>query len=92
VSFETTAGAIAKGISKKLYEQCVAAKVQYANRVESPLSRCVAAEVEDEEATPGFEVIDLNRPLEGSCRLELIMFADKEGKEVFWHSSAHILG
>jgi len=35
---------------------------------------------------------DLNRPLEKDCTLELIKFDSDEGKEVFWHSSAHILG
>lgn len=35
---------------------------------------------------------DLNRPLEESCSLELIDFENDEGKRVFWHSSAHVLG
>ena len=35
---------------------------------------------------------DLERPLEKSCKLELLPFDDPEGKKVFWHSSAHILG
>lgn len=35
---------------------------------------------------------DLDRPLEGDCKLELLDFNDPEGKKVFWHSSAHILG
>lgn len=35
---------------------------------------------------------DLERPLEGDCDLQLINFEDDEGKAVFWHSSAHILG
>ncbi|KAA8910544.1 threonyl-tRNA synthetase-like protein [Sphaerosporella brunnea] len=35
---------------------------------------------------------DLERPLEGSCRLELLDFNHPEGKKVFWHSSAHVLG
>ncbi|KJZ76568.1 Threonine--tRNA ligase [Hirsutella minnesotensis 3608] len=38
------------------------------------------------------ELWDLGRPLEKSCKLELIDFEDIEGKKVFWHSSAHILG
>lgn len=32
------------------------------------------------------------RPLEGNCELKLFKFEDPEGKETFWHSSAHILG
>lgn len=35
---------------------------------------------------------DLVRPLESDCRLELLSFDDDDGKKVFWHSSAHILG
>ncbi|XP_017781081.1 PREDICTED: threonine--tRNA ligase, cytoplasmic isoform X2 [Nicrophorus vespilloides] len=35
---------------------------------------------------------DLDRPLEGDCKLELLKFDDPEAQAVFWHSSAHILG
>ena len=35
---------------------------------------------------------DLDRPLEGDCNIELLNFTCREGKEVFWHSTAHILG
>ncbi|KAJ3971179.1 hypothetical protein EV361DRAFT_991222 [Lentinula raphanica] len=45
------------------------------------------------------ELYDLERPLEKSCKLELLDFEDKEGacqilycQKVFWHSSAHVLG
>lgn len=38
------------------------------------------------------EVWDLERPLEKSCKLELLDFTDAEAKKVYWHSSAHILG
>ncbi|KAJ6463891.1 threonyl-tRNA synthetase [Mycena sanguinolenta] len=38
------------------------------------------------------ELWDLDRPLEGPCKLELLDFEHPEGKKVFWHSSAHILG
>ncbi|CAI4214615.1 unnamed protein product [Parascedosporium putredinis] len=34
---------------------------------------------------------DLERPLEASCKLELLNFDDEQGQMVFWHSSAHIL-
>ncbi|KAI1474003.1 threonyl-tRNA synthetase [Daldinia eschscholtzii] len=40
----------------------------------------------------GEKLWDLERPLEQSCKLELLTFDDPKGKEVFWHSSAHILG
>jgi threonyl-tRNA synthetase len=35
---------------------------------------------------------DLSRPLVGACRLALLTFEDPRGREVFWHSSAHVLG
>jgi threonyl-tRNA synthetase len=38
------------------------------------------------------ELWDLERPLEGPCKLELLDFEHPEGKRVFWHSSAHVLG
>ena len=38
------------------------------------------------------ELWDLDRPLEKSSKLELLDFEHPEGKKVFWHSSAHILG
>uniref|UniRef100_A0A915CFD6 threonine--tRNA ligase n=2 Tax=Parascaris univalens TaxID=6257 RepID=A0A915CFD6_PARUN len=38
------------------------------------------------------EVWDLDRPFEGDATLQLLKFDDEEGKQVFWHSSAHVLG
>jgi len=38
------------------------------------------------------ELWDLERPLEKPCKLELLDFEHPEGKRVFWHSSAHVLG
>ncbi|XP_058074212.1 threonine--tRNA ligase, mitochondrial 1 isoform X1 [Magnolia sinica] len=35
---------------------------------------------------------DMSRPLEGDCELKLFTFDTKEGRDTFWHSSAHILG
>merc|ERR1711971_785397 len=46
---------------------------------------CVVAKVNG-------EVWDLDRPLEGDAKLELVKFEDEEGQAVFWHSSAHVLG
>ena len=45
-----------------------------------------------DKGTPEETLWDLERPLEKSCKLELLPFDDPEGKKVFWHSSAHILG
>lgn len=38
------------------------------------------------------ELYDTTRPLEKDCSLELLDFEHDEGKQVFWHSSAHVLG
>lgn len=38
------------------------------------------------------KVWDLQRPLEEDCSLELVKFDSEEGRDTFWHSSAHILG
>ncbi|KDP21323.1 hypothetical protein JCGZ_21794 [Jatropha curcas] len=35
---------------------------------------------------------DMNRPLECDCELKLFTFDSDEGRDTFWHSSAHILG
>ncbi|RMZ82193.1 hypothetical protein DV738_g1808, partial [Chaetothyriales sp. CBS 135597] len=37
-------------------------------------------------------VWDLDRPLEKDSQVSFVTFDDKEGREVFWHSSAHVLG
>lgn len=35
---------------------------------------------------------DLDRPLEKSSKVVYLTFDDSEGRDVFWHSSAHVLG
>lgn len=35
---------------------------------------------------------DLDRPLEKDSKVSYITFDDAEGRDVFWHSSAHVLG
>ena len=37
------------------------------------------------------EVVDLNRPLLENGPLFFLTIKDREGKEVFWHSSAHVM-
>lgn len=55
-------------------------------------SAIVAKVITEADGVSMEELWDLDRPLEQSCRLELLKFDSKEGNEVFWHSSAHILG
>ena len=38
------------------------------------------------------ELWDITRPLVGDCQLKLLKFDSEDGKTVFWHSSAHLLG
>jgi threonyl-tRNA synthetase len=104
VAWETTPLAIATGISKGLAASVVVAKVAYSSRVGLEEADGVGALISDgmeEElpegappaaATAKAELWDLTRPLEGDCTLELKKFEDKDGKMVFWHSSAHVLG
>ena len=40
----------------------------------------------------GKELWDLDRPLEYGCRVSYVPFTSPEGRNVFWHSSAHVLG
>ncbi|KAI1157907.1 putative threonyl-tRNA synthetase, cytoplasmic [Nemania serpens] len=47
--------------------------------------RTVVAKVND-------ELWDLTRPFEADSTLAFLDFTTEEGKKVFWHSSAHILG
>ncbi len=37
------------------------------------------------------EVWDLSRPISGDASIKLFLWDDREGKETFWHSSAHMM-
>ncbi|TGO29558.1 hypothetical protein BPAE_0013g00090 [Botrytis paeoniae] len=54
----------------------------------SLLKRTVVAKLNGDSE----QLWDLERPLEKDCTLELLPFENEEGRRVFWHSSAHILG
>ena len=94
VAFKTTPGEIAKAISRSLLEKTIVAKVKYTRRLVVEDVVCADEDHPDENKveSAGFELYDLNRPLEGDCELQLLSFDDPEAKVVFWHSSAHILG
>merc|ERR1719281_505153 len=49
-------------------------------------------EDEEEEKDSNQVLWDMSRPLEGSCKLELLKWDNPKGSEAFWHSSAHMLG
>ena len=97
-AWETSPLAIAEGISSGLAKATCVASVKYSKRLQGFGAAVVDADREDgteggaatEEA--GWELWDVTRALEGDCELKLHKFDDAEGNEVFWHSSAHILG
>ena len=70
--------------SKKDYEIGVTA-LEIAKQISNSLAKKVIA------ASIDNSLIDLNRPIESSGSFKLVTFDDKEGREVFWHSSSHIL-
>ncbi len=37
------------------------------------------------------EIISLNTPLKEPGEIQIFTFKDAQGKEVFWHSSAHLM-
>ncbi len=37
------------------------------------------------------ELVDLTRTLEKDCKLEIVTFDSEEGKEVYWHSTSHLM-
>ncbi|XP_012585457.1 PREDICTED: threonine--tRNA ligase, mitochondrial [Condylura cristata] len=59
---------------------------QIARRISPTLAETAVA------ARVNGEPFDLERPLETDCDLGFLTFASAEGKAVFWHSSAHVLG
>lgn len=100
----TTPFDIAKSISKKLAEETIVAKVTYIGIEADKLQLC---DIEDEgeegckQTTTNNEgnenknvtlLWDMNLPLIGNCKIQFLNFENEEGKKVFWHSSAHIMG
>lgn len=88
---------IATGIAKGLANSVCVASVKYSKRYPGVADVVEMAtnpdgDEEAEGAEAEWEIWDVNRPVEGDCDLQLIKFDDPRGKEVFWHSSAHILG
>lgn len=98
VSHVTTPMDIALSISKKLAEYSVVAKVTYTEKVHYELCDIEEGEAADEEvdnsSNENKECIlwDMGVPLLGNCKIEFCNFDSEEGKKVYWHSSAHILG
>ncbi|EGR28827.1 hypothetical protein IMG5_168630 [Ichthyophthirius multifiliis] len=98
-AFCTTPLEIARKISKNISEKALVAKVQYSRKYPNVLTQGLLINPEEELHSEccfhdhdKYELIDLNSYFEGDCKLELFTFEEKEGQQVFWHSTAHILG
>ena len=92
-SFVTTPLDIAKMISSQLAKKIIVAKVRYPGGRIATLDDTLQNPEEDKASEgEGWMFYDATRPLEGNCELKLFQFSDPEGKETFWHSSAHVLG
>lgn len=96
ISFETTPLDVATSISKQFAEKVVVAKVRYPNGRISTLDEGLSIPEElktnGSVGEHGWVDYDATRPFEGNCDLKLFTFNDPEGRETFWHSSAHVLG
>ena len=84
-----------KHLKKSVLKEILVAKVKYLNVV----SNIKIASLEDSEQEENcsskekeqFELWDMNNPLIGDCKIEFCNFDTKEGKTVFWNSSAFLL-
>ena len=92
-AFKTSPFDVARMISKQLAEKIIVSKVRYPKgRIATLDEGLVNPEAAAEKEGEGWMQWDCTRPLEGNCEIKLITFDDAEGKECFWHSSAHVLG
>ena len=93
MSFKTTPLDVAKMISNQLPKKIIVSKVRYPEgRVATLDGNLQNPEEEKGKVGDGWMEYDATRPLEGDCELILFEFTHKEGRECFWHSSAHVLG
>ena len=74
----------AKSVVAKAWESTPGSFLKH---VEKDISSDVVIAKIDEK-----ELWDLDRPLEYGCRISYVPFSSPEGRHVFWHSSAHVLG
>jgi threonyl-tRNA synthetase len=58
--------------------------------VASAISNSLAKEVL--VANANGQIIDLNKKIDNNTKINLLTWEDDEGKNAFWHTSAHLLG
>ena len=85
-----------KHTKKSELKEFLVAKVIYSKKITETQIVNVEDEQQEEKCSEkpkeNFELWDLHRPLIGDCKIEFCNFETKEGKNTFWHSSAHLLG
>lgn len=92
-AFKTSPFDVAKMISKQFAEKIVVSKVRYPDgRIATLDEGLINPEADAELEGEGWMKWDATRPLEGSCQIQLFTFENPEGRDTFWHSSAHVLG
>jgi threonyl-tRNA synthetase len=97
-AWETSPFDIASGIAAGLAKSACVAKVTYDGKVDlGKIAEAISADDTEggmvgQSAEGGAIFWDMTRPLVGDCKLEFFKFDSPEGKQTFWHSSAHILG
>src|SRR3990167_8935406 len=70
--------------SKKAFNKGITAR-EIAQSIGQRLAQsALAAKVND-------KIVDLSEPIHADSTVQILTSADKEGKEVLWHSSAHLL-
>lgn len=70
--------------SKKEFEKGVTA-LEVAKSIGSRLADAALA------AKVNGELVDLTRPIEGNAEIKILTWDDQEGRDVFYHSSAHLM-
>ena len=70
--------------SLKEFESGIRA-IDVANSISAGLARAIVG------AKINGEVKDLKTPINDDAKLEFVKFEDKDGKEVFWHTSTHVM-
>jgi len=93
VSFETTPFNVAKEISSQFAKKVIVAQVRYpGGRIATLDDKLMNPEEDKASQGEGWIFFDMARPFEGNCELKMFTFESDEGRETFWHSSAHVLG
>src|SRR5437588_11162487 len=86
----TTPLEIARGISPRLAEAALVARIAPLNGSSSGSAHQPADEKAVEQAKDG-QLVDLTRPLESDAELRILTEKDAETLEVYRHSTAHLL-